>query len=307
LQLLHLPEHHRHDIEVEKENIMGKKLFSVVTGLIASALVLTACSSGSDEGSAVGTNPGSWTPITLNIANDGQVIDMQLGQTATIWDDSWPEADASGGVTVSAEDSSVVRISQQENGAGDYRAVPGITAIKNGETLVSVTNGAEERLMSVTIRVVENTQPAKQAAESEARSVAVTNNTDLPIALTVSGTDNFDWEGARPDKASPQGFQNTELAVGETATRNLTTNTEADGAPFTLNFGETGVSVELNTKREFNTKAGISESVTRFNGWGQRNDRTECETNTITKNGYTITVECKGAFASPNTTVTITK
>jgi hypothetical protein len=232
---------------------------------------------------------------------------MQLGQTATIWDDSWPDADASGGVTVSAEDSSVVRISQQENVSGDYSAVPSITAIKNGETLVSVTNGAEERLMSVTIRVVENEQPSKQGAESEARSVAVTNNTDLPIALTVSGTDNFDWEGARPDKASPQGFQNTELAVGETATRNLTTNTEADGAPFTLNFGETGVSVELNTKREFNTKAGNPESVVRFNGWGQRNDSTECETNTITKDGYTVTVECKGAFASPNTTVTITK
>jgi len=266
-----------------------------------------ACSSGSDEGLAVGTSPESWTPLTINIANDGRVIDMQLGQTAIVWDDSWPEADASGGVTVSAKDSSVVQISQEETGEDDYRTVPSITAIKNGETLVSVTNGAEVILMSVTIRVVENAQPAKQAVESEARSVAVTNNTDLPIILTVSGTDNFDWEGARPDKASPQGFQNTELAVGETATRNLTTNTEADGAPFTLNFGETGVSVELNTKLEFNTKAGNVESVVRFNGWGQRNDRTECETNTSTEDGYTITVECKGAFASPNTVVTITK
>jgi hypothetical protein len=288
---------------------VGKKLFNAMSAaaLIAVGLfTLTACSSGSDEGLAVGTSPGSWTPITLNIANDGQVIDMQLGQTATIWDDSWPEADASGGVTVSAEDSSVVRISQQENVAGDYSAVPSITAIKNGETLMSVTNGAEERLMSVTIRVVENAQPAKQAAESEARSVAVTNNTDLPIALTVSGTDNFDWEGSRPDNAAPEGFQGTLIASGGTETRGLTININADGAPFTLNFGETGVSVELDTKREFNPKAGGVDRG-QWSGWGQRNDRYQCETNTITKNGYTITVECKGAFASPNTTVTITK
>ena len=281
--------------------------FIAAAALIAVGIfTLTACSSGNDEELAVGTSPGSWAPLTINVANDGQVIDMQLGQTAIIWDDSWPEADASGGVTVSAEDSSVVQISQQENGAGDYSSVPSLTAIKNGETLVSVTDSDEVRLMSVTIRV-ENAQPSKQAAESEARSVAVTNDTDLPITLTVSGTDNFDWEGARPDKASPQGFQGTELAAGETATRNLTTNTEADGAPFTLNFGETGVNVELNTKRDYITKMGSVESVFRFNGWGQRNDRTECETNTITKNGYTITVECKGAFASPNTTVTIAK
>jgi hypothetical protein len=133
------------------------------------------------------------------------------------------------------------------------------------------------------------------------------NNTGSDITLSISGTDNFDWEGSRPDNAAPEGFQGTLIASGGTETRGLTTNTNADGAPFTINFGVTGVSVELNTKRDYNTKAGNPESVVRFNGWGQRNDRTECETNTITKDGYSITVECKGAFASPNTTVTITK
>jgi hypothetical protein len=145
------------------------------------------------------------------------------------------------------------------------------------------------------------------ASESESRTVAIVNNTGSDITLSISGTDNFDWEGSRPDNAAPEGFQGTLIASGGTETRGLTTNTNADGAPFTINFGVTGVSVELNTKRDYNTKAGNPESVVRFNGWGQRNDRTECETNTITKDGYSITVECKGAFASPNTTVTITK
>jgi hypothetical protein len=145
------------------------------------------------------------------------------------------------------------------------------------------------------------------ASESSSRTVAIVNNTGSDITLSISGTDNYDWDSARPDNAAPEGFQGTLLASGGTETRALTTNTEADGAPFTINFGVTGVSVELNTKREFNAKRGISESVTRFNGWGQRNDRTECETNTMTKNGYTITVECKGVLASPNTTITITK
>ena len=145
------------------------------------------------------------------------------------------------------------------------------------------------------------------ASESESRTVGVVNNTGSNITLSVSGTDNYDWESARPDNAAPEGFQGTVLASGGTETRALTTNTEAYGAPFTLNFGGTGVSVELNTKLDFNTKAGNPESITRFNGWGQRNGRYECETDIITKDGYTITVKCKGAFASPNTVVTITK
>jgi len=145
------------------------------------------------------------------------------------------------------------------------------------------------------------------ASESSSRTVAIVNNTGSNITLSVSGTDNFDWEGSRPDHAAPEGFQGAVIAPGGTVTRALTLNMNADGAPFTLNFGGTGVSVELNTKLDFNTKAGNPESITRFNGWGQRNGRYECETDIITKDGYTITVECKGAFASPNTVVTITK
>ena len=137
------------------------------------------------------------------------------------------------------------------------------------------------------------------ALETDPALVAIVNNTGGDITLSISGTDNYDWEGSRPDNAAPEGFQGTALAIGETQTRSLTQNDAAAGAPFTINFGVTGASVELNNANWCGT-------------WSLRgNPPTSCRssnssTTTVESAGYTITVDTE-LYGSPNTNVTITK
>jgi hypothetical protein len=139
----------------------------------------------------------------------------------------------------------------------------------------------------------------RNALETEPKLVAITNNTGGDITLSISGTDNFDWEGSRPDHRAPEGFQGTLLAFGKTETRSLTQNFNADGAPFTINFGDTGASVELSTGNMCGT-------------WSLRGkDPASCRlsnssTTTVESAGYTITVDTE-LYGSPNTNVTITK
>jgi hypothetical protein len=144
----------------------------------------------------------------------------------------------------------------------------------------------------------------RNALETEPKLVAITNNTGGDITLAITGTDNYDWEGSRPDHPAPEGFQGTLLAFGETQTRSLTMNRSAIGAPFTINFGETGASVELNTVNGCGTWT-LRGGTTLSCRWKQSAGYT------ITSAGYTITVDSTwGASrwdSSPNTTVTITK
>jgi len=145
------------------------------------------------------------------------------------------------------------------------------------------------------------------ASESSSRTVGIVNNTGSNITLTVSGTDNYDWESARPDHAAPEGFQGTVLASGGTETRALIVNSNATGSPFTINFGETGASVELEKRADFATRHVDLDGNDRYTwgGWNKRGAEW-CELNTVKSAGYTITVGCS-YYASPNTTVTITK
>jgi len=139
----------------------------------------------------------------------------------------------------------------------------------------------------------------RNASATNPRTVAIVNNTGSNITLSISGTDNYDWEGSRPDNAAPEGFQGTALAIGETQTRSLTQNDAAAGAPFTINFGVTGASVELNNANWCGT-------------WSLRGSPpTSCRlsnssTTTVESAGYTITVDTE-LYGSPNTNVTITK
>ena len=146
------------------------------------------------------------------------------------------------------------------------------------------------------------------ASESSSRTVGIVNNTGSDITLSISGTDNFDWEGSRPDNAAPEGFQGTVLASGGTETRALTTNSNASESPFTINFGETGASVELGTRTDFATRRLSTDGGPPNYTWGGWNKRGAeyCELNTVKSAGYKITVGCSYS-ASPNTTVTITK
>ena len=145
------------------------------------------------------------------------------------------------------------------------------------------------------------------ASESSPRTVGIVNNTGGDITLSISGTDNYDWEGSRPDHPAPEGFQGTVLGDGKTETRTLTMNNYADGHPFTINFGVTGASVELGTKKDFATRQDDHTTNTSFlwGGWNTRG-ADYCETSTVESAGYTITVSCS-YYATPNTTVTITK
>jgi len=146
------------------------------------------------------------------------------------------------------------------------------------------------------------------ARESSSRTVGIVNNTGSDITLTIGGTDNYDWESARPDHPAPEGFQGTVLASGGTETRALTVNSNALGSPFTINFGETGASVELGKRPDFATRSADQNDQNAMYMWGGWNKRGAdyCELNTVKSAGYTITVGCSYS-ASPNTTVTITK
>ena len=131
------------------------------------------------------------------------------------------------------------------------------------------------------------------ALETDPALVAIVNNTGSNITLSISGTDNYDWEGSRPDHPAPEGFQGTVIAPGETQTRSLTGNNHSNGQPFTINFGVTGASVELSTANRCST-------------WNLRVAITSCYMNVVKSAGYTITVDT--VWGPPEkATVTITK
>ena len=133
----------------------------------------------------------------------------------------------------------------------------------------------------------------RNASATTPRTVAIVNNTGSNITLSISGTDNYDWEGSRPDHPAPEGFQGTVIAPGETQTRSLTGNNHSNGQPFTINFGVTGASVELSTANRCST-------------WNLRVAITSCYMNVVKSAGYTITVDT--VWGPPEkATVTITK
>jgi hypothetical protein len=149
----------------------------------------------------------------------------------------------------------------------------------------------------------------RQATKLDPRTVGIVNNTGGDITLSISGTDNYDWESARPDHPAPEGFQGTVLGYGKTETRTLIANRNASLIPFTINFGVTSAKVELTLKNDLAASDihdgdGKSSTYT-IGGWNTRG-ADYCELNTVKSAGYTITVVCS-YYASPNTTVTISK
>jgi hypothetical protein len=155
--------------------------------------------------------------------------------------------------------------------------------------------------------MVEGTDIDREALtpRNNVASVRVVNDTTRYMQLTVSGTDNFDWEGNRPDNAAPDGFQNMGIAGSSEVQKSFTVNPVAVAAPFTISFGDTGASVELSKGYTFFGDA----PDTIFGGWGVRGTGGRwhsCSTETIKSAGYTITVVCS-YYSSPNTTVTISK
>ncbi|MCF8542763.1 MAG: hypothetical protein K9G24_06750 [Candidatus Nanopelagicales bacterium] len=135
----------------------------------------------------------------------------------------------------------------------------------------------------------------RSAAESESSGFAITNDTDKPITISITETDNFDWESRRPDHPAPEGFQGQVIAPDQTITRWLTRNTNAIGAPFRINFGDTGASARFYIRQDEDTKETDTMppylDTYRWGGWNAEGSR-YCEKMTTRAGGYTITSEC---------------
>jgi hypothetical protein len=145
----------------------------------------------------------------------------------------------------------------------------------------------------------------RQAGASKGATVAIKNDTKKDITVTITGTDNFDWDFARPDNPAPEGFQNVTIDSGEYVYRGLYKNLYSAGAPFTINFQGTGASIELQTKTNYEAD-NLQEELNDLAGWGIRGDNDGCQTDTIISNGYTITAAC-GTDPNFDTVVTISK
>ena len=91
----------------------------------------------------------------------------------------------------------------------------------------------------------------RKAAESFSRGVQVRNNTDRPVTLRISGTDNNDWESRRPDGDTGL-LEGQQIAPGTVLQAWLTVNTWSKSSPFTINVEglDTSLSVELDSDLE---------------------------------------------------------
>lgn len=155
----------------------------------------------------------------------------------------------------------------------------------------------------------------RNASESQNRGVAITNNTDQTITLSITETDNFDWESRRPDAPAPTGFQGAVLTPGESLTRWLNRNLNARWAPFTVNFGDTGASVRMTIRQDYDTKDTDQMppylDTYQWGGWNMVGTN-YCEKKSIESAGYRITTQCEfsGLNLTPqgvNTVIEIAK
>jgi hypothetical protein len=188
-------------------------------------------------------------------------------------------------------------------------------ALSAAVVLTACSSTADTTNAADTASVPAGGEVERGASLSQNRGVAIANNTDQTITLSITETDNFDWESRRPDHPAPEGFQGAVLAPGETLTRWLNRNLNATHAPFMVNFGDTGASVRLNIKQDYDTKDTDQMppylDTYQWGGWNMVGT-SYCEKKSVESAGYQITTQCEfsGLNLTPsgvNTTVTITK
>lgn len=157
------------------------------------------------------------------------------------------------------------------------------------------------------------TPVSRQAARRGQHLVPLTihNGTSEPITLKVFNTDNFDWNGNRPDHPSPEGFQGTVLTKGEGATRGLVTNQNSNPffeIAFIIGSDPNPPSVRLQQKSRYEpmratTSPAPQTSTGRgqpgwdiYPGWGS-SDTNEVDCRPVTKSfpedGIKVTIECQ--------------
>jgi len=146
-------------------------------------------------------------------------------------------------------------------------------------------------------------------------TVTLVNNLSQPVTVRVDEVDGYDWDGNRPDREAPQGFEQQTINPGGTITRVLgpSRNKWVDGAPFTPVFldasGKEIARVALQTASidvsDINPNAGGAEQNLYMVGWSVRGTSVTADEaclQTVTSGAASIRVICN---TDDGTTVTI--
>jgi hypothetical protein len=150
-------------------------------------------------------------------------------------------------------------------------------------------------------------------------TVTLVNNLSQPVTVRVDEVDGFDWNGDRPDREAPQGFEQQTINPGGKITRVLgpTNSRLVAGAPFTPVFldangkeiARVGLQVVSWITSHMNPTTGMAEQDSYMAGWsvrGTSNLSDEACPQTVTSGAATIAIMCYTGDGS-GTTVTISK
>ena len=146
-------------------------------------------------------------------------------------------------------------------------------------------------------------------------TVTLVNNLSQPVTVRVDDVDGFDWDGNRPDREAPQGFERQTINPGGTITRNLgsSRSESVDGAPFTPVFldatGKEIARVALQTVSidigYTNPNSGGAEQNLYMVGWSVRGTSVSADgacSQTVTSGEASVGVICN---TDGGTTVTL--
>jgi len=119
------------------------------------ALLLLAVSlaTGCSQQTAVGDDPGTWTPLSITAADNGKTIDMVVGQVALFEDLPMNNGED---LNFVADPTGIVKIERGEGDPEGISASPAIIAEAPGTTSVTVSyDEANQAVLQVTVNVTE--------------------------------------------------------------------------------------------------------------------------------------------------------
>jgi len=119
--------------------LAGCSSSSTSSAASASAAAPSAsAASASPSGSMVGTDPGTWSPVEISPDQNGQVIELKIGQNARFT--GLPADDANNRIVIESSNPKAVEVHQQgtENGV---TTVAGLTAVGLGASRIIVWDG----------------------------------------------------------------------------------------------------------------------------------------------------------------------
>ncbi|CAB4902560.1 MAG: hypothetical protein F2806_05295 [Actinobacteria bacterium] len=148
-------------------------------------------------------------------------------------------------------------------------------------------------------------------------TVTLVNNLSQPVTVRVDEVDGFDWNGDRPDREAPQGFEQQTINPRGKITRVLgpTNSKWVAGAPFTPVFLDANGKeiARVGLQRVFwftshmNPTTGMAEEDRFSAGWSVRGASVIADEScpkTVTSGAATIAITC---YDNVGTTVTVSK